>query len=357
MMNPLNFRLMKNRTRLRRSVLVAGVATGLSATVAMSTAQDLEQAELTGWYFRVDASARFNLKASVKELPLAHSGPGIYDNGFVLPDVSGTASGLTWNWGYDSASQVIYDAANQPQALRFSRLENFPTVGGDVDLTSPMLEGEAIGGFRSYPFLIGKHSARVGFEVGYGYFGSSRGLNLQASGTAAQTIDNYRLNGVVPPVPPYAGTFYGPGPLMDLYPDPANSGVHTFPSTTSFQGSLDTTFHNFRAGPSFSIDLTRRFNVQVGAGWDSLYAHAEVKYQETSAHTPNPATIKVKKSDWRPGFYAELLMHYQINKHLQVFLGGDFRANNDLEFSDSLHEYTIKLGSTYSAKGGLTYAF
>ncbi len=334
------------------------VAAGLFVSaVGTSPAQDLDENERSGWFVRADAVARFNVKASVKELPLSHEGPGIYDNGFVLPDVGGTASGLTWNWGYQSAGQVAYDANNQPQAIVFSRLENFPTVSGDVKFSNPILEGEVVGGYHFDDFKIGKRRARLGFEVGYGYFASSQAMNFQAAGNAARTIDTYGLGGVVPPVAPYAGTFFGPGPLLNLNPDPANSGVNVFYSTTTFQGTFDTTFHNFRVGPSFSIDLTRRFTVQVGAGYDSLYALAEVSYLETSAHTPNPGTVSLKENKWRPGIYAEILLNCALTRRLQIFAGGDFQLNNDMSFSDGRHEYTLELGSTYAAKGGVSYSF
>jgi hypothetical protein len=356
MINSQRLRHMKNRPLPPRPLLLAG-ALCLSAGGLTSAAQDLyDAAERSGWFMRMDAVARFNVKASVKTLPVP-AGPGIYDDGTVQPDVSGPASGLTWNWSYQSATQVTYDANNQPAALVFHRLDNVPVISRDLNLANPMVEGEVVGGYRSDDFLIGKRKARIGFEIGYGYFSSSQAMNFQASGNTTLTIDAYGLAGVIPPVPPYAGTFHGPGPVIDLNRDPANSSVNTFFSTTTFQSSLDATFHNFRVGPSFSIDLSRRLSLQIGAGYDSLYTSAELSYLETSAYTPNPSAVNLRQAKWRPGIYAEILVNVQLTSHLQLFLGGDFQHNNDLKFSDSRHEFAIELGSTYAGKGGLSYSF
>ncbi len=348
---------MKNSLLQPLPVPLAGAVLVFAAALN-SSAQDLyDPTERSGWFARADAVARFNLKASMKTLPVT-AGSGIYDNGTVFPDISGTASGQTWNWSYQSASQVAYDANNLPEAIVYQRFADVPRASGQVDLDNPTLGGEVVVGFRFDDFKLGKHNARFGIEIGYGYYSSSQTMNFDASGLASLTIDSYLLHGVVPPVPPYAGTFQGPGPLLDLHPDPANSSFTEFLTSTTFRSSLDTSFHNFRFGPFFSVDLTKRLGVELGLGYQSLYASATVDYLETSAYTPTPATISVHESKWRVGFYAELLGYYQITSHLSVFVGGDFQYNDDLVFNDAYrHEFTIQLGSTYAAKGGLTYSF
>jgi hypothetical protein len=355
MSNPQLFHWMKNSLLLPRPSLLAG-ALIFSAAALTALAQDIsDPLETSGWFVRMDAAARFGLKATAKTFPVAPARQGVYDNGSVLPDIGGRASGLTWNWSYQSANQVTYDANSQPFAIVYQRLADVPIVSGDVDLTSPMLEGEVIGGYRLDDFSIGKHKARIGFELGYGYFSSSHSMNFQASGQAFRTVDAYRLFGVIPPVAPYAGTFNGPGPILDL--NPSSHSVNGFLTTTTFESSLKTSFHQFRFGPSFGIDLSKRFGVQVGAGYQSLFAEATVDYRETSAYTPNPSSVHIKQSKWRPGIYAEILLNVRLTTHLQAFVGGDFLYNNDLTFGDSRHEFTLDLGSTYAAKGGLTYSF
>src|SRR4051812_20668321 len=77
-----------------------------------------------------------------------------YDDGYVLTDVSGAGSGFTWYWGYISSGQ---------------------------------LAGEFIVFHR---------------------------LGAITNNEAELITDSFPLNGVLPPSPPYDGTFGGAGPVI-----------------------------------------------------------------------------------------------------------------------------------------------
>jgi hypothetical protein len=102
------------------------------------------------------------------------SGGGVnrcYDDGYVYVDVTGNAGGATWNWGYQSASQV-------------------PGNG-----------------------MIVFHKCSMN------------------NNAVVQLTDSYSLNGLAPPAPPYQGTFEGPGFII---PDaPAARVVNTFSTSLS----------------------------------------------------------------------------------------------------------------------------
>src|ERR1700677_4439761 len=66
-------------------------------------------------HFSFSARAAFNINARFKNLgsltpAAARTTPDgaayNYSNGYVLTDISGSAGGQTWNWGYDSSSQI-----------------------------------------------------------------------------------------------------------------------------------------------------------------------------------------------------------------------------------------------------------
>src|SRR5688500_3137237 len=81
-----------------------------AAATIPARAPVLEDPDRGGWFARLGAVARFNIKATMDArnpvLPAGH-----FDNGFVLPDVGGSPD-LTWNWGYNNASQVGTDTIN-----------------------------------------------------------------------------------------------------------------------------------------------------------------------------------------------------------------------------------------------------
>src|SRR5690349_18667907 len=58
--------------------------------------------------FRIGMLAGFNIKANFRLTSAAFgvSGkPGVYDDGYVIPDPNNTADDYTSNWGYNNSSQ------------------------------------------------------------------------------------------------------------------------------------------------------------------------------------------------------------------------------------------------------------
>ena len=332
----------------RFALLLAAAAATIPAR-----AQVLEDPETGGWFARLGAVARFNIKATMEASnPVLPAGR--FDNGFVLPDVGGSTD-LTWNWGYNNASQVGADAIN------FQRYDNVPAVGRhNLDLDEPMLGGEIIGGYRFTDFEVGNRTVRVAVLVGYGFMENSQNMGFAAAGSASYTATSYPLNGITPPMAPYAGTAAGPGPLLSL--TPSSSVTTTSAANTAFSGSIDATFHLMRLGPSFEMDLTDRFSLEVGVGYATIFADASVDYSETTAFA-NPAVPAINtnssfdRQDWEPGIYFEVLAKYRFHRHISAYVGGDYQGNNSLKFADVSHKVRIDLRSTYAAKAGVIVNF
>jgi hypothetical protein len=332
-------------------LLLAAVAASIPAR-----AQDLlgDEPETGGWFVRLGAVARFNVKATL-EASNPVLAPGHYNNGFVLPDVGGDPN-LTWNWGYNNASQV--DAGGN---LNFQRYDNVPAVGRhNLNVDEPLLGGEVIGGYRFTEFEVFRRPVRVALVVGYGYADFSQDMGFTAAGTVTYTTASYALNGVTPPMPPYAGTAAGPGPLLSL--TPSSTATSTSGATTTFQGKLDASFHSMRFGPSFEMDLAKNFSLEVGFGYSSVYADGSVSYTEATTFANGavpainaPATFD--RQDWEPGAYFEVLGKYQFTRNFGAYLGGDYQRNNSLKLGDGAHKVRIDLSSTYAAKAGVIVSF
>ena len=78
-------------------------------------------------WFSFGPSLTMNLNVRFKDLPVASSSGaahGDYVDGYVRQDSSGNAGGMTWNWGYNNASQVQGDTLTLHQAASTS-------LGGD----------------------------------------------------------------------------------------------------------------------------------------------------------------------------------------------------------------------------------
>lgn len=334
------------------------VGAGLTFHV-LATAQDLDAMERSGFYMRLGATARFNVKASITPVAPA-SGAGNFANGFVLPDIGGSTN-LTWNWGYDSSSQV--DSAHG--LLNFYRYNNVPTFqASDVPVSSPLWGGELIGGYRMADFTIAGKPAHFGMELGYSYSGFSEDVNAAATGTASYTTASYNYNGIILPAPPYAGTFAGPGPLINLNPNTLATTTDVPGGTSAaLRGTLKSSFNEMRFGPILEVDLTRKFTASLGAGYSSIYANAELAYSQgiSFANPAMPAVPGVSgntsQAKWRPGVYAETLLAFHVSSRLSAYLGGDIHTNNPMTFGDSNYNVEINLGLTYQAKAGISYSF
>ena len=334
-----------------RTTRVATIACAAFLTGA-ARAQDYDAAENSGWFARVDAVARFNIKATL-EHKNPTMGPGVFNNGFVLPDAGGSST-LTWNWGYTDASQIV------GSDIVFQRYDNAPTVGKQTIYDDPTLGGEFVGGYRFNDIELGKRTARISLQIGYGYTEFSQSMNFGASGSVTYSTSSHSLNGIIPPSPPYSGTPQGPGPLISLPEN--NSTTITSGAATSFTGGLDATFQTLRMGPAFEVDLTKKLSMEVGFGYAAVYADASLNYTEVQTFTnPSVPTIKtvrtLDKTDWEPGIYFELLGSYQFTRRLGAFVGADYQYNNSLKLVDAAHKVTIDLSSTFAAKAGIRVLF
>jgi hypothetical protein len=345
---------MKTRFALAAGTFaLAGLATPFAARAADPL---LEEHEPSGWFVRADAMARFNIKAAISAVPPTISGPGAYDDGFVQPDIGGSESGRTWNWGYQSGSQI------NEGVLTLSRIDGVPNIGrNDVRADDPTLGGELVVGYDVIDFKVGKKPARFGFEAGYSYTTFSLDQSIAAVGTAIRTVDTFSLGGIVPPVAPYAGTPQGPGPLIGL--NPSSHTTFSSPASAAFQGVLDSTLHGIRFGPWFEVSLTKRLWAGIGVGYSSVYADVSLDYRQAVVYdnpaipTPSPVTGTVSQARWRPGAYAELRLLYQFTHQLGVFVGGDYQYNSKYTFDDQGIRVELDLGSTYSGKAGVIFSF
>ena len=331
------------------------VVLGAAALETTSRAQIFTDPEPSGWFVRLGGAAHYNLKTSITGLTPA-TGTGVYNDGFVQPDKGGSASGKTWNWGYNSGSQIVEDQ------LVLNRLEGVPVFGRqNLNTSDPILGGEILGGVQLYEFQLLKKNARAGFEIGYGYSSTSATMSFGGLGIATHTTDAFGLGGIVPPLAPYAGTVIGPGTLIDL--NPGSHAVATSPVTSAFQGRLQSAFHELRFGPSLELDFTKRLGVGVSAGYSSLYTDARLNYTDSlTFDSPTiaplaPAQANIRRAQWHSGGYVEMRVNYQFTSLIGAFVGGDLQHHGNATFGDAEHQVKLDLGLNYGAKAGLIFRF
>jgi hypothetical protein len=329
-------------------LLLSAGAVGASDEINLYRAR-----EDRGYFVRASAKALFNVGVSVETVRPVY-GPGEYANGYVLPDVGG--SDLTWNWGYDSGTQV--DAVNDQ--LTFERYENLPPLGTQEE-SAVAPGGEILAGLEIGTFQLGKKTVRWGVEAGYGFNYLNVDTGTAASGTLTYTTAAHDLNGVTPPDAPYAGTAEGPGPLIGLAPTSSQSQSSAATATSS--GEFESLLHNFKVGVWFDYPISDAVFTSLSVGYASIYSDAQFSYTETVTVTdptiPGLATTDTVggRDDWKSGFYAQVRLGYQVSRRVDVFLGVDYQWNDKTTFSDGSRNVTLDFSAILGAFAGVQLNF
>jgi len=329
----------------------------LLAGVAGVSAQELRPAP--GFWVRAGATIRMGYKVDFRDTAMpAPTGAGEFSNGFVLPSVS-TNSPLTWNWGYQDASQV------QGNTLRFDRMNDAPRVGRVDGGSESTFGGEIRAGFEALRFEVKDRQVRFGIEAGYSFGSLSMSASGSAQGTASYTAAGYSLlspNGemLTSPGAPYAGTFAGPGPLISR--TPLFQQTSTGAGTSTLDMGLDADLHTFKLGPYFDIPLSPRWTAGFSFGYCTVLPDAEFRFTEVTEFPgttlPSSRVSRVvRRSDWQPGGYFEIRAHYDVTRRLSVFAAGEFLYNETLRFGDGGREAQIKMGGVYGGSLGARWAF
>lgn len=272
-----------------------------------------------------------------------------YDDGYVLVDSSGNAGGLTWNWGYQNASQVGADT------MQFNSLSSVSPV---LPARSSATDDPQYGAELTYQRVIGSlgDSGRWGFEAGLGYTSLSLRDRRSANGLSTLITDTYQRNGVVPPMPGYSGTFGGPGPLLgDLPGRTTTIMVDSLQSSHELSGDLFT----IRLGPFAEWNLTSRLSFAASVGL--TLAPAKVDYDFSEVTTIAGVTTGVSghssKTALLYGPYVSATFRYDFSSRWGVYAGAQFQSLNSMEQSIGTRSGRLDSSATFFATAGLSWNF
>jgi hypothetical protein len=279
----------------------------------------------TDWnHFGVNFRLGLNLKARFSNVG-AFSGqaaPGLaggvdhnYADGFVRLDSSGDRGGLTWNWGYQNASQLSSSGNLLLHAM------------SSEGATSAVNDDPRLGLEVNYARDLGAvASGRWGLKVALGFTDVKIRDTQSLSGDVSLITDAYPLGGITPPQAPYAGSFSGPGPAIG---DTPTRTAMTVLGGAAINGSrqLDVWLYDFRFGPYLELPLVQQLAIQVGGGLavgvaDSTFTFADTT--RTSAATVQ-ATGVGNSTASMVGFYGEAGLAYHLVPGASIFGGGQFQ--------------------------------
>jgi hypothetical protein len=283
-----------------------------------------------------------------------------YDDGFVRIDISGNAGGMTWFWGYNDASQVA--GVGTPGATL-----TFHSAPSPTDQFKRSSRDEVLPGFElSYGRVLKEWELRPGRFASFGLMGSFgyTDLRLRDSGVAAGTVllttDTYAIGaGVVPPAPPYTGTFAGPGPVI---PDNPNGGRVTAPAaaTATVLNQVEGRMYAVTLGPFFEVPFHERLLAKFSGGVALAMADRTYSFSETVAVVGAPATSRagrVSSADLLAGASFQMGIGWLITERWSLDLAGQYQYLGTTRQSVLGKTAELNLQSAVSVLAGVSYRF
>jgi len=271
-----------------------------------------------------------------------------YNDGYVRADAGTAIDGSTWFWGYQEAAQVqgdqlVFTATGQQSVFNdgFTAPRAGPSSRDSLRGVAPHLQFDA----RS-PYEVG--GFRLGFSAGFDLLEVDQSLrfsNLKGSQQREDFRldyeDRYDLDGVIPPLAPYNGTFDGPGPLIGNLPTsrsitPVLIGTTNATIANQVRGEIEILATSFTVGPT----LSRRwgdFDLSLQGGLILNFLHWEASQYETLAATTATGSTEIARwadgdsgTKFRPGLYAQCDALYHIDEEFSI--GAYLRLETAREF-------------------------
>ncbi len=284
--------------------------------------------------------------------PVSNPGPATggvdhnYDDGYVRRDVSGNAGGVTSNWGYENASQVVGNT------LQFHSVQSGSAFASDQKATDDPQYGLEI----IYQRVLGDfcESAHWGLELGFGYTDIELG-GRRSGGGATVLTDSYSLNGVMPPGPGYNGTFNGPGALIGDTPTRTMGSAFT-----SSRQKLSGSVFAFRGGPFAEWYITPEFSFAASVGLTLAPSQIDYDFTDTSTFAAGGSSVVTGHSSSTEllyGPYVSAMLRYDFNDNWGIYAGVQFQSLNDLKQSIGSRTAELEQSATLYGTLGVSYRF
>lgn len=309
---------------------------------------------------RLSLGARFgfNFKADFQNNATVNPGaaiPGVdhtYNDGYVLLDSSGNAGGLTWNWGYQNAAQVVGDTM-QFTAIASSSL----SAAGNNQVTDDPQYGVELIYQRVLGHIGSGSSIHWGVEAGFSYTDLDLRDNRSATGPVTVTTDSFPLNGVIPPSAGYNGTFQGPGALLG--DTPTRTTAASTANLTSHQ-KLSGQLYGIRLGPFAEWNFTPQLSLAASVGLTLAPSAVDYDFSETITLAGGGTTATSghsSKNELLYGAYASALLRFDFSQQWGVYGGAQFQSLTSLEQSVGNHSARLDQNVTVYGVVGVSWRF
>lgn len=315
-----------------------------------------EQTPPSDWGFHVRAGPMvgLNIRASFKNsgpLSLAANQPaGVYDDGYVRTDQTGSAGGLTSYWGYQNAAQV--NAPSHTLLMHQAATFSAATAGSSQD--EPYFGAEVAAGGDLWRW----DQWHLGWELGCGVLPISIRNQQTQPVNVNRNIFSFNTGNIVVPTAPYNGGPSGVGPL--IHATGAQLAGDTVAGSYTGTQTLETTLIALKLGPTLFWELSHYVGLQAGAGPaigvlpGSLNFDDSVQLADGSTHHNSS---RIGSTPLVFGGYLSLVATFHIAKHADIYLGAEYLPLENANFGASGRGAELKLGGQADFMAGLNWPF
>jgi len=312
-------------------------------------------APIVGMKTEFGGLGRFN--SAFTPQPLGGGRDYDYDDGFVHLDSSGNLGGETWNWGYENDAQIDPGGTG---SLDLSITNSSASAGASDD-------NQAESGIEFFAYYdmgplnipaLKSLKANWGFRGGFHYAHVDAANSSTLSSRSVTVTDRYDLNGIIPPLGPYSGSFNGPGPLIGDSPDRTTGAG----ATAFVAGSRDLDVHltTLNFGSYLEVPISGKFSVTLDGGLNAGFASGSYDYQ-SSTSIAGLGTQASSGSDSElsllPGVYVGLSGIYQLTDSWSLQAAGRYQYLDSLELESNGSKATLSFDSAFVLSLGAMYSF
>ncbi len=342
---------------MKKISLAYGLVFGSCLAALTAHAQEQEDS----WIGRLTLSYRLglNIKADFRNLggfpaqtnPGPAAGGGInrnYDDGYNRVDISGNAGGQTWNWGYQNASQVVgssivMHSASSSAGASTGNNDGDPQHGFELGYHAPIGD---LGGVK------------WGLEAAFGIMNVTVGSSQPFASDATLISDAFGFVGI-PPLPPYSGTFAGPGQLISDTPTRTVSTIAGGALTTG-QRNLDANLYSLRLGPYLEFPFCKRFSGSLSAGLSLAVVDSTFSFNESTSIAGAgifSSAGRGSHSDLLVGAFVSGNLAYAITPRTSVFVGAQFQHLGDFKQTVGGRQAQLDLSKSIFVTAGVGFNF
>jgi hypothetical protein len=183
----------------------------------------------------------------------------------------------------------------------------------------------------------------------------------QATTTSDVTriTDAYDLGGIVPPLPPYNGSYDGPGPLIS---DSPLRTTDTFEdhATTTGDYDLDGNLYTLRLGLAFETPVNEKILLLFGGGVLGGMLSSDFGFAETVT-LADGETLRQETSgseeEFMYGAYANAGAAFYFSDHVSFNLNAQYNYMNDFSQTVAGRKVELNFKNTILVTAGLGFAF